>query len=62
MLNEKYMQVVIDYYLKKDTSRTYVVISDFIEKTGMSRQSAVTFFRNNNDWKESTIGTFEYKP
>lgn len=61
MLNDKYMQILIDYYLEKDSKQSYVIISDFIEKTGLTRQEATTFFRNNDDWKEQTIGVFKHK-
>lgn len=58
MLMEKYLEVVIEEFLKK---RDYLQVNDFVRETGVERQDIVKYLRMNNNYEEKTIGAFVRK-
>lgn len=58
MLTEKYLEVVIEEFLK---NRETIVINDFVRETGVERQDIVKYLRMNNNYEEKTIGAFVRK-
>jgi len=55
MLTEKYLEIIIEEFLKK---RDYLQVSDFIRETGIERQDIVKYLRMNDNYEEKTIGVF----
>lgn len=54
------MEAVIQEYFKHKPNVNSIDVSAFIRETGLTRQEAVSFFRQN-DYQEATIGVFKRK-
>lgn len=56
-MTEKYMEIVIEAFLKTKQDNRYINISSFVLETGVDR-SEITKYLRNQGWIEQTIGVF----
>lgn len=56
-MTDKYLKVLIDYYLN-EKKINHLDVSGFVRESGVERVEVVKYLRQNN-WKEQTIGVFK---